>query len=198
MDVINSSDDGSCLACLEQYSTHQLISASSKSATIEGSEQTIAEIYYQCTQLVCEENDSYCKWICQNCTEKLVEFFNFRKMCIASYNRLKVVLRNESVKEEMIDEWDSSMDYVNLNDAHVESDETRFECVDMEDAISNECKKENTKSNEKNHEDCEQHSTTANDTEQEQNLMDKEGDDTEANDSVSDFMVSFSQHVFNK
>lgn len=80
-----------CRACLEKYSNHQLYSLDSKKLTMmnDGSEQTIAAIYHQCTQLLYEPEDEYCKWICQYCIEKMIDFFQFRKKCIDSYNELK-------------------------------------------------------------------------------------------------------------
>lgn len=87
MDASSASSGKRCRACL-QHSGHQLYSIISN-ITCEGIEQTLAEIYNQCTQLQCEPSDLIWDSICQICSDKFIEFFQFRKMCIESYNTIK-------------------------------------------------------------------------------------------------------------
>lgn len=102
-------DEKQCCACLVQHSRHQLYTLDSTNSTImdDDSEQTIAHIYHQCTQLLYDPMDDHCKWICQCCTEKMIDFFQFRKMCIESYNTLKssVMMKTDVLKVEIVDEF---------------------------------------------------------------------------------------------
>lgn len=114
----NTDDNASekqCRACLVQHSKDHLYSLDSKNLTVmdDGSEQTIAEIYHQCTQLSYEPADAHLKWICQYCIEKMIDFCQFRKMCIDSYNTLKLtqVLTDDSLKAEILDEYDDSINF---------------------------------------------------------------------------------------
>lgn len=105
-----------CRACLVQHSKHHVYSMDSKNHTImdDGSEETIAEIYHQCTQLLYDPADCHYNWICQYCIEKMVDFVQFRKMCINSYNTLKqasqtvTMTKNNSLKVELMDEYDDA------------------------------------------------------------------------------------------
>lgn len=97
-----------CRTCLVLYSRNQVYPLDSRNLTVmeDGSEQTIAEMYHQCTQLVYEPADEHPKWICQYCTEKMIELFQFRKMCINSYNTFRPSreskLANKCVKVETV------------------------------------------------------------------------------------------------
>lgn len=64
----------------------------------EGIEQTLAEVYFHCTQLQYDPTDSCWDSLCQICSDKLIELFHFRKMCIDSYNSInvQVIHTNES------------------------------------------------------------------------------------------------------
>lgn len=119
---VNTDDDGDekqCRACLVKHSNHQLYTLDSKNLTTmnDGSAETIAEIYHQCTQLLYVPTDDHCKWICQYCVEKMVDFYQFRKMCIESYSTLRlkqdfeamaVIQDNSSLKMEIIDEYNDT------------------------------------------------------------------------------------------
>lgn len=133
-----------CRACLVLHSQNQVYSLCSKNLTVieDGSEQTIAEIYHQCTQLPYEPDDERAKWMCQYCTEKLIEFFQFRKMCIDSYNSLSLTvvssLGNEQVKLEILNvSADAASDGIELADSVVIKEENDFDCdsIHMNDTI---------------------------------------------------------------
>lgn len=129
----NLVEDLRCLACLNQYSKHQLFPIHSKNVLIDSSDEALAEVYYQCTQLTIEEETGGAgKWICENCTEKLVHLFSFRKMCINSYNIIKVsnerVVCNDEIKEEVIDCGEIAIDYGDLGNVKIEIIDTAYEC----------------------------------------------------------------------
>lgn len=139
-----------CLACLEQYSTHQLYLLSSKNFIIESCKQTLAEIYYQCTQLVIEVTHSHVdeNWICPNCTEKLVEFFQFRKMCIDSYNTLKgneaLSIANDALNVEVIEGIvnDVQMESKSVIKSELQTeDDSIYSNIDINYAPNNKCGK---------------------------------------------------------
>lgn len=136
MQTTELSNGKRCRACLEQYPKFQLYLIKSKNITIDGSEQTLADIYCQCTQLLCEDTDSDWRWICQNCTEKLVDFFQFRQLCINSYNAFKVsgstVHGNDELKVEIVDVLCDTVDCIESNNSKVGRTETSFECVDFD------------------------------------------------------------------
>lgn len=128
----DSKSDRQCRTCLVQHGEHQVYSLNSKNLTVmeDGCEQTIAEIYHQCTQLLYEPLDAHPKWICQNCTEKMIEFFQFRKMCIDSYTRLSEVMSsmNSDIKMEVNDVSDNTAnDDIELSESIVIKPENDFE-----------------------------------------------------------------------
>lgn len=148
-----------CRACLVQHSNHQVYSLDSENLTVmnDGSEQTIAEIYHQCTQLAYKPSDDYPKWICQHCMEKLIDFFQFRKMCIDSYNTLKIsgMLNsdNSHIKVEIVS-GDAHNDCTVLADSSVIKKENDFdpvnELIDCHQiVVEAECIPENPKPNSK-------------------------------------------------
>lgn len=124
-------DEKQCRTCLEQHSKHQLHSLDSQKHTVlnDGSEQTIAEIYHQCTQLLYVSDDAHFKWICQLCLEKLVDFYQFRKICIDSYHKLKQnEIMKDTLKLEAVDDYgDSSTFAMELDEATVIKRES-FDC----------------------------------------------------------------------
>lgn len=130
MDLTNCLSGNRCRACLDQYSIHQLFLLRSKNVIICDSEKTLAEIYQQCTQLQCDELDTQLQWICQCCTEKLVEFYQFRQMCIDSYDVFKInqvpAIENITPKIE-IDEDDAvTADFFETNDDYGKEDATQL------------------------------------------------------------------------
>lgn len=50
-----------------------------------------------CTSIDCDETDEYPKIICQNCSEKLASFYEFRTMCIQSINTFNEMLKDPSI-----------------------------------------------------------------------------------------------------
>lgn len=143
-------DDGEkqCRTCLALYYKHQLYSLDSKNLTVmdNGSEQTLVEIYHQCTQLLYKPADDHCKWICQYCVEKMVDFFQFREMCINSYNTLKLSEMSKSENHHMEEETE-------LNDSIVIKEENDFiydnihldnTIDDTRQTVSDDCKSNNT------------------------------------------------------
>lgn len=148
-------DDASekqCRACLVLHFKNQVYSIDSKNLTVmdDGSEQTIADLYQQCTQLLYETADEHPKWICQCCTEKMIDFFQFRKMCIDSYNTFtlsKVSKIDEHVKVEMINVFENAASSsIELDDSIVIKVENEFECdVIQSTKNDNECSSRNSK-----------------------------------------------------
>lgn len=131
-------DDIQCRTCLVLYSRNQVYSLDSKNLTVmdDGSEQTIAEIYHQCTQLLDEPEDQHPKWICQYCTEKMIEFYQFRKMCIDSYNTFKLSkganFGNKRVKVELVNvSEDAVNDSIGIDIDVVIKEEDEVECDDI-------------------------------------------------------------------
>ncbi|XP_031625593.1 zinc finger protein 845-like [Contarinia nasturtii] len=106
MDSINLSAEKHCRACLRQPQS-QMHSLSSKSVSIEGTNQThreivnLAELYNECTQLVYEEMHPNWEWVCHVCSGKLLEFYKFRQMCIESYGKLKDIESQRSSSTEI-------------------------------------------------------------------------------------------------
>lgn len=130
----DDTEEKQCRACLEKFSNNQLYSLDSKNLSMmnDGSEQTIAAIYHQCTQLLYEPEDEYCKWICQCCIEKMIDFFQFRKKCIDSYNALKrgKVSKDDSLKLEMTtNEYAEPITYgMELGDVVIIKQEASSDC----------------------------------------------------------------------
>lgn len=132
METTKSSNWKRCGACL-QSSMEQMYSLPWTKIVIDEIEHTLIEIYQQCIQLPCE--DSYFNWVCQTCHNKLVDYFQFRKMCVESYNILQQA-NYDSFKIEPVDivdsiempeEKDVDMRNIQVGDAEI--------CVDYEDDV---------------------------------------------------------------
>lgn len=94
-----------CRSCLKRLE-HRMYSLAAKYISIADIIEThsesvnLAEVYNECTQLLYEQMNPDWEWICPECFRKMIEFFNFRKMCIESYNKLKEI---DSASEERLE-----------------------------------------------------------------------------------------------
>lgn len=89
---------------------------------IDGIENTLADIYYQCTQLSDNASDMYL--VCQHCFDKLIDFFHFRNMCVESFKKLQA----PNFKSEFIDIIESTDSCLNQ--------ELKGEKLDKQDCLS--------------------------------------------------------------
>lgn len=148
MNQLNLSAGKHCRACL-QPSDFQMYSLASEDVSIEDNDQThvekknLAEIYNVCTQLLYEQSNPNWELICRNCFVKLIEFFEFRKMCIESYKKIQEI---DSLGCRQIDDNEMSFKVEVVDVAHILETQLDTNVVDNdntehEDGTSNSTEK---------------------------------------------------------
>lgn len=128
MDSINLSANKNCRSCLNVLD-QQIYSLTTKNIPIENIDEihsdmvNLAEIYNDCTHLNYEQMLPQWEWICSDCFMKLIDFFKFRNMCNASYNKLKEIelMHVESAENNEIELKVEVVDIAHILHSHEKS-----------------------------------------------------------------------------
>lgn len=83
--------------------------------------KSLAEIYNRCTHISSESQNLQWEWICHRCLQKFVDFFEFQRKCIDSFDRLcegDVKREPEEIEQDIKREDEESVQS-NLNSEYV-------------------------------------------------------------------------------
>lgn len=88
---------------------------------------SLEKLFTICTSLVIDENDGCSKYLCENCYHKIQDFFEFREMCLKSFQKFEEIKHNlqtiiESTNSNINLEFSELDDNKNKNINHLKNE----------------------------------------------------------------------------